>query len=89
MKKQLTIFEFKDAVASLLLPTQAKNETPYSHKEVLERLIDVLKSPQAIDVPVSQYDIDECFTPLVDNGVAFEWEFNTEAQLPITIRFIR
>jgi len=88
--KQMTIFQFKDAVTELVfgkLASNDVNQTPYDYDEVLERLGDMLAT-QMVDVPITQYDIDDCFEPLVREGNSFEWSFNSDDGAPITLRFV-
>jgi|LWDU01.1.fsa_nt_gi hypothetical protein len=89
MEKQLTIFEFKDAVTELVFGKQtcASDNQPYSHEEVIDRLKDMVAT-QTLIIPITQCDVDEFFTPLVNDGITFDWSLTTEDGTPINMEFV-
>ena len=89
MEKQLTIFEFKEQVTELVFGKQtcASDNQPYSHEEVVDRLKDMVAT-QTLIVPITRCDIDDFFTPLVNDGITFDWSFTTEDGTPINMEFV-
>ena len=85
----MTIFEFKDAVTELTfgkLSSNDTNQTPYEYEDVLDRLRDMLAT-QTLILPITQCDVDDYFTPLVQDGITFDWDFDTEDGTPVNVQF--
>jgi hypothetical protein len=89
MEKQLTIFEFKEEVTELVFGKQecASDNQPYTYEDVIDRLKGMVAT-QTLIIPIMQCDIDDSFTPLVNDGITFDWGCITEEGTPVNIHFV-